>query len=112
MDYIQGKPLCPQEKKIIVSLKQYFDRNKSKFKIKDLSTQMVADALSIGLATVNRVVASYRKNPDSLEEVAQPKGWPNYAIDASHQEFVRAYIRKANLEGDHITLETIRDLLC
>ena len=111
MDYTQGKPLCPQEKKTIVALKQYFDRNKLEFKVTDLSTQMVADALSIGLATVNRVMANYHKDPKSLDEAPQPRGRPNYAVDASHQEFVRAYIRKANLDGDHITLETIRDLL-
>ncbi|MDP2098381.1 MAG: transposase [Methylobacter sp.] len=34
-----------------------------------------------------------------------------YSIDASHQEVVRAYIRKANMEGYHITLESIRSLL-
>jgi transposase len=112
MDYTQGKPLCPQEKKVIVLLKQYFDRNKPEFGVKDSSAQMVADALSIGLATVNRVMASYHKDPKSLTEASPPRGRPNYVIDASYQELVRAYIRKANLEGNHITLEMICDFLC
>ena len=72
---------------------------------------MVADAIGIGLATVNRIMASYNKDPKSLDELPQPRGRPEYAVDASQQEIVRAHIRAANLEGCHITLETIRDFL-
>ena len=111
MDYTKGKPLLPEEKKIIVALKQYFDRNKPKSGIRDSSAQMVADAIGIGLATVNRIMASYNKDPKSLDELPQPRGRPEYAVDASQQEIVRAHIRAANLEGCHITLETIRDFL-
>lgn len=111
MSYSQGKPLHPEVKKVVVSLKEYFDRNKSELKIQDSSTQMVADAIGIGLATVNRTMASYRKDPKSIEEPPQPRGRPTYAVDASYQEIVRSYIRSANLQGVHITLETIQDFL-
>ena len=107
----KGQPLKPEIKQVIVALKEYFDRNKSQFVTQDRSTQMVADALGIGLATVNRVMASYRKNPESIHEVSQARGRPSYSIDASHEEFVRAYIRKANADGSHITLEMIQKLL-
>lgn len=71
---------------------------------------MTADALGIGLATVNRVMANYRKAPDSIN--APPiRGCPTYSVDISHQEVVRAYIRKANLEGRYVTLESIRRFL-
>ena len=72
---------------------------------------MTADALGIGLATVNRVMANYRKDPDSLNAPPQLRGRPTYSVDVSHQEAVRAYIRQANLEGRYITLETIRSFL-
>jgi transposase len=72
---------------------------------------MTADALSIGLATVNRVMASYHKDPDSLNAPLQFRGRPTYSVDVSHQEAVRSYIRQANLEGRYITLETIRSFL-
>ena len=72
MDYTKGKPLLPEEKKIIVALKQYFDRNKPESGIRDSSAQMVADAIGIGLATVNRIMASYNKDPKSLDELPQP----------------------------------------
>lgn len=109
--HIQGRPLCPEEKYFIVALKQYFDRNRKMFSVRDSSAQMVADALDIGLATVNRIMASYNKDPVSLHENPQPKGRPAHAIGASQQEIVRSYIRAANLEGKFITLESIRDLL-
>ena len=53
MSYARGKPLHPEAKKILVSLKQYFDRNKTDLKVKDSSAQIVADAIGVGLATVN-----------------------------------------------------------
>ena len=111
MSYINGKPLCPEEKRLLVSVKQYFDRNKSEFGSSESAAQMAADALGMGLATVNRVMANYRKDPDSINAPPQVRGRPTYSVDVSHQEAVRSYIRKANLEGRHITLESIRSLL-
>ena len=107
----KGKPFSPEEKKQIITLKAYFDRNKSDFGSKDTSVQMVADALEVGLGTVNRIMSSYNKNPDSINELPQPKGRPTHSVSNSEQEIIRAYIRAANLEGLHITLETIRDFL-
>ena len=46
MFYIQGKPLSPEVRKFIVSVKQYFDRNKADFGQTELSSQMTADALT------------------------------------------------------------------
>lgn len=111
MYHIRGKPLSSEEKQLLVSAKQYFDRNKSEFGSLDSATQMTADALGIGLATVNRVMASYRKDPDSIKNSPQLRGRPSYSVDVTHQEAVRSYIRNANLEGRHITLESIRSFL-
>ena len=111
MSYTKGRPLCPEEKKFLVSVKHYFDRNKSEFGSSESSAQMTADALGIGLATVNRVMAHHHKDPDSLPVPSPLRGRPSYSIDVSHQEAIRASIRQANLEGRHITLETIRDFL-
>jgi transposase len=111
MYHIRGKPLSSEEKQLLVSAKQYFDRNKSEFGSLDSAAQMTADALGIGLATVNRVMASYRKDPDSIKNLPQLRGRPSYSVDVTHQEAVRNYIRNANLEGRHITLESIRSFL-
>ncbi len=111
MFHAKGKPLLPDEKWILISVKQYFDRNKLEFGSSDSAAQMTADALGMGLATVNRVMAQYRKDPDSIHSLPQARGHPAYSIDASSQEVVRAYIRRANLEGSHLTLESIRSFL-
>src|ERR1700719_4419494 len=111
MDKVKGKPITPEEKKMIVILKGYFDRNKSSFGLKQTSVQLTSEALSIGLATVNRVMAAYNKDPNSLNSPPQLRGRPSHAVDASLQEMVRGYIRTANLEGAHITIETIQDFI-
>lgn len=111
MQYIKGKPLNPEQKQFLISVKQYFDRNKLEFGSREPAAKMTADALGVGLATVNRVMASYRKNPESINTSPQFRGRPAYSVGASHQEIVRTYIRNANLEGRHITLESIREFL-
>lgn len=111
MSYTKGKPLCPFEPKLLVSVKQYFDRNKSEFGSSESAAQMTADADSIGLATVNRVMASYRKNPDNIKAPKKVRGCRGYSVDISHQETVRSYIRQANLQGSHISLESIQSFL-
>ena len=58
--HTQGKPLCPEEKQLLVSVKPYFDRNKTEFGSRESAAQMTANALGIGLATVNQVMA-YQK---------------------------------------------------
>src|SRR3990167_10562361 len=111
MSNSQGSPLCPEEKKHIVLLKQYFDRNSAEFGFKNRSVQMVADALNLGLSTVDRVMASYRKDPSSLDALPQPKGRPEYALETTSQEIVRSLVRKANLEGKRMTLELLKDTI-
>ena len=56
-------------------------------------------------------MSAYNKDPKSLSAPPQLRGRPTHAVDASLQEIVRAYIRAANLEGAHITLETIQDYI-
>lgn len=78
MVYIKGKPLYPEEKKLLVSVKHYFDRNKAEFGSSESAAQMTADALSISLTTVNRVMVSYHKDPDSINIFPQERGRPSY----------------------------------
>ena len=110
-NYTRGKPLNPGEKRFIVLLKQYFDRNKNSYKLSDPSAQMVSDALEVGLSTVDRVMADYKKNPESIQKESTVRGCPSYAIGGTHQEMIRAFIRSANLEGKHINLEAIQKLI-
>jgi len=94
-----------------VRLKQYFDDNRSRFHLREGSVNLTAEALEIGTATIHRVMANYRKDPESLYTIPKMKGRPSYSLEASHEAMVRAYIRQTNIEGHYMTLETIRDFL-
>ena len=65
----RGKPLSPEAKKLVVSVKQYFDRNQ--FMPMEPSTKRAADAFGIGTATVKRIMADYNRDPKLLEEPAK-----------------------------------------
>ncbi len=105
----RGRPLTPESKKLVVLIKQYFDRNK--FKPMEPSTKRTADALDIGIATVKRVMADYNRDPKLLDGPAKMRGRPAHAVSTSYQEAVRSYIRSANKKGEYITLVNIRDFL-
>ncbi|MCP3921050.1 MAG: hypothetical protein GY714_00545 [Desulfobacterales bacterium] len=105
----RGKPLTPETKKLIVSIKQYFDSNK--LKPMEPSTKRTADAFGVGIATVKRIMADYNRDPKLLDEPAKVRGRPAHAVSASYQESVRSYIRSANKKGEYITLADIRDFL-
>ncbi|BBO85029.1 hypothetical protein DSCO28_55950 [Desulfosarcina ovata subsp. sediminis] len=105
----RGKPLSPDVKKLTVSVKQYFDR--VKIEPKEPSVKRTADALGLGIATVKRIMASYNRDPKLLEEEGRMRGRPVDAVDVSHQEAVRTYVRNANNNGEYITLADIMNFL-
>jgi transposase len=105
----RGKLLTPEIKKLIVSVKQYFDRNK--LTPTEPSVKRTANALGIGIATVKRIIADYNRDPDLLDKPAKLRGRPIYAVSASYQESTRSYIRAANKKGEYITLAVIKNFL-
>ena len=109
MSSSQGRPLTPEVKKLIVSVKHYFDRND--FKMVKPSTKHAANATGVGVATVKRIMADYNRDPNLLDRPSRSKGRPPHAISDSIQTIVRSYIRKANQDGKHITLEMLREHL-
>lgn len=111
MNYLRGKPLESGEKRAIVTLKRYFDRNKTEFGLKDSSVQLTADALEIGVSTVKRVMADYQRDPALLDKPPKPRGRPQYVVDGSHEEAVRCFIRQANQNGKSVTLADIEDFI-
>jgi len=93
MKYIRGKPLDSEKKWAIVSIKEYFDRNRKEFGLSESRVQLTADAINVGVSTVRRVMADYRRDPMLLEKPPEPKGHPEYIIDHSHEEAVRRFIK-------------------
>ncbi len=111
MGYIRGKPLEPGEKRAIVCVKNYFDHNRKDWGLTESSVQLTADALEVGVSTVNRVMADFRRDPSLLDKVPEPKGRPDYAIARTHQEAIRSFIRHANQQGQYITVSSIADFI-
>lgn len=105
---IQGKPLSPEYKKAVVAVKGYFDRTKKDADEKKLnSIERTAHALEVGVATVNRIMAEYNRNPSSIEIDQFQRGHPPRIITESLQTLTRDYVRAANYEGKHITLDML-----
>jgi len=105
----RGKPLTVETKKIIVSIKHYFDSKK--FIPKESSTKRTAAALGIGEATVKRILADYNRDPELINKPSKLRGRPDHSFNISYQELVRSYIRDANSNGEHVTLENIKEYL-
>jgi transposase len=108
----KGRPLTAEQKQSIVLVKSYFDRNKTSLVgWNDSSAQMTADALGVGLATVDRVLSRYKKDPESISSPGKSRGKPDYAVSNSYEDAIRNYIRSANMQGEYVTLDTIKKSL-
>lgn len=109
---MQGSPLTPEYKKAIVCVKKYFDRTRDDLEEQNCnSIEKTSNALGVGMATVKRVMAGYNRNPDLLDSEILNRGHPPRIIEDSLQAITREYIRRANYEGYHITLDTLSDYL-
>jgi len=67
--------------------------------------------LNLGVVTVKRVMADYNRDPKSVEQEAMRRGRQKRAISDSVEAIARQYIREANQDGLHITLETLSSYL-
>ncbi len=61
MSHTRGKPLSSEVKKLIVSVKQYFDRNKADFRQTELSAEPLIDGVLLlakehGLSTLKKKI--------------------------------------------------------
>ena len=104
----QGKALTAEDKKAIVSLKDYFDSTKNDLQeLAKPSVKKVANALGFGIATIKRTMADHSRGVDFDELENVFRGRPQRALSDSTQAIVRNYIRNANKEGAYITLEML-----
>ncbi len=104
----QGKPLTAKEKETIVTLKKYFDRTKNDPQEQaSPSVQRVVNALDISIATAKRVMADYNRGVSFVDQKEVFRGRRPRSLSSPMQTVARDYVRKANREGLHITLETL-----
>ncbi len=96
----------------MVALKRYFDRTKTDSAEKALdSIARTAHALDLGIASVNRIMAEYNRDPSSIEVDQFQRGHPPLILTGSLQALTRDYVRAANYQGKHITIEMLSQYL-
>jgi transposase len=108
----QGKPLTPQEKETIVTLKKYFDRTKDDPEERECpSVQRVSHALDISVSTIKRVMVGHNRGVNFEEQAEARRGHRPLVLSDSLQTVTREYVREANREGTYITLEVLSQYL-
>ena len=110
----QGKALSSGQKLSIVNLKQSFDMERkigSTVSTKD-SIGRVAKGLDIGRRTVENILADYNKNNQTLiESPPKSRGKPPLKVSGDLVSSIRHYIRSMNLQGEHISVRSLRGWL-
>lgn len=82
MTSCRGKLLTPETKKLVVTVKQYFDQNG--ITPKKPSVNRTANALGFGVATVKRIMADYNRDPKLLDELTKIRGRLVHAVNVSY----------------------------
>lgn len=104
----QGKCLSTIEKETIVTLKKYFDRTRDDPQEQMIpGVQRVVNALGVSIATVKRVMANYNRGVQFEDQEEIYRGRPQLVLPNSMQAVTREYVRTANREGKHVTLELL-----
>ncbi len=106
----QGKQLSADLVEMVVRLKQFHDteRKAEKFVSTKNAADRTAKAMGIGVATVKRIMANYKKHDDQVIVSTKPRpGRPPSRICPVMQPIVREYIRKENLSGQQISINKV-----
>lgn len=111
----QGKQLTPEIVELIVQLKTHHDEERKGGQ--SVSTRnpagRTAASLRIGIATVKRAMATYRRSGNKVVVRMSPKrpGRPPTGICQNAQPAVRRFIRKQNLDGQRVSVNRVRNHL-
>jgi len=106
----QGKQLPAEMVEAVVRLKKHCDEEKrsGKFVSTKDSAKRTADALGIGVATVKRIMAQYRKDGDEVVvRIKERPGRPPSSICPIAQPIVREFVRNENLGGRRVSIDRV-----
>lgn len=110
----QGKQLPAEMVEAIVRLKNHYDEEKKSgdfVSTKD-AAKRTADSLGIGLATVKRIMAQYKKDSDEVVvRIKERPGRPPSSICPVAQPIVREFVRTENLGGRRVSIDRISKFL-
>ncbi len=109
MNSTQGKALTPEVKRVVVSVKKYFDSKKKKSDASSIN--QTSEAVGIGVTSVKRIMTAYNKDPKLLDLSIKMRGRPAHSVGETNQERVRNYVRSANKKGEYITLSDIKEFI-
>ncbi|MCF8129464.1 MAG: transposase [Deltaproteobacteria bacterium] len=103
----QGKQLPAEMVEAVVRVKKYCDEEKKSGKLvstKD-SAKRTADALGIGIATVKRIMAQYKKDGNEVVvRIKERPGRPPSSLCPLAQPIVREFVRNENLGGRRVSI--------
>ncbi|EFK07546.1 conserved hypothetical protein, partial [delta proteobacterium NaphS2] len=103
----QGKQLPAELVETVVRLKNHYDeeRKTGKFVSTKDAAKRTADALGIGIATVKRIMAQYKKDGDEVVvRIKERPGRPPSSMCPIAQPIVRKFIRTENLGGRRVSI--------
>lgn len=102
----QGIEFTPEMRKLVVNVKQYFDKHKN---TPERSTLLAASALGVSESTIKVIMAAFnKKGDDGLSwSNADNRGRPSFAIESGIESHVRKLVREANKNGTQMTVEII-----
>jgi len=107
----QGIEFTTEMRKMVVDVKHFFDTLKlSNNNMDSPSTQLTASALGISESTVKVIMAAYNKKGEEGLDWSNyhERGHPTYTVETGIEPPVRQFIRKANQQGNQVTVEIIR----
>jgi transposase len=111
----QGVEFTPEMRKLIINVKQFFDKNKNvpELLLNKSSTLLTASALGISESTVKIIMAAFNKNGSDglLWSKATHRGRPAFSVEAGIETIVRKFVRDANKNGAQVTIDIISKYL-
>jgi len=106
----QGKQFPAEMVEAVVRLKKHYDKERraGKFVSTKDAAKRTANALGIGVATVKRIMARYKKDGNEvIVHIKQRPGRPPSRICPIAQPIVREFIRTENLGGRRVSIDRV-----
>lgn len=110
----QGVEFTPEMRKMVVSVKQFFDHTKkTPNDLINPASQLTASALNISESTVKVIMAAFNKNGKEGLGFSkfQQRGRPIYTLDSGIEPLVRQFVRSGNRDGNQVNIEIIRNFM-
>lgn len=110
----QGVEFTPEMRKMVVSVKHFFDHTKkTPNDLINPASQLTASALNISESTVKVIMAAFNKNGEEGLDFSkfQQRGRPIYTLDSGIEPLVRQFVRSGNRDGNQVNIEIIRNFM-